>query len=139
MTRATTMLVMLATLVLTAPVAHAETDEQLAEDLVRHERFAAEPVKEIRNFRLYRWKPLGETALAIWANPGRLYLVEVDAPCNGLDWTRTIRVSSTARVISSRFDAVEFGSQRCQIVRIRPVDEKGMWAERRRERESERR
>jgi hypothetical protein len=113
----------------TATAAHAETRERLAENYARHERFAGAEVEEIRNFRLYRWRPLGETALAIWSNPGRLYLVDVAAPCDGLDWAKTIGVTARGRVLSSRFDSVEFAGQHCRIERIRPVDEKGMRAE----------
>lgn len=115
--------------VLFAAPALAETDAQLAGEFARHERFAGAPIEEIRNYRLYRWKPLGETAVAIWANPGELYLVEVEAPCNGLDWAKTIATDGRARVLMARFDSIVFANQRCRIERIRPVDHEAMRAE----------
>ena len=112
-----------------APLALAETDAKLAENYARFERHAGAPVDEIRNFRLYRWQPLGETAVAIWANPGDLYLVEVEAPCNGLDWAKTIATDGRARVLMARFDSIVVATQHCRIERIRPVDHEAMRAE----------
>ena len=115
--------------VLAMPPVFAETDAQLAEDYLRHERFAGADLDEIRNYRLYRWQPLGETALAIWANPGDLYLVDVESPCNGLDWAKTIGTDGRNRTLMARFDSIVFGNQRCRVMRIRPVDVAAMRAE----------
>ena len=104
-----------------------ETQEKNYELYVRH---AGPPLEEIRQFRFHRWQQLGEGAVGIWSNPGELYLVEVDRPCNGLDFARNVGITSTQRVVSVRFDYVTFDKhQRCHITGIRPVDEKAMKAE----------
>jgi hypothetical protein len=109
-----------------APTAHADTREKMAENLARFQRFAGEPVKEMRQFRLHSWQPLGDQDLAIWANPGDVYLVHVGRPCSGLGFARGITVSSTQRVVMTRFDYIAFDKQRCRIEEIRKVDYKAV-------------
>ena len=109
----------------------ADSRETQLENFELFSRHAGPPIDEIRQFRFNRWQQLGDSAVGVWSNPGELYLVEVDAPCNGLDWARGIGVTSTHRVVSVKFDYVTFDKQRCHIVRIRPVDEKAMKAEQR--------
>jgi hypothetical protein len=124
----------LAAAALFAAPAQADTREKMAENLARFQRFAGEPVKEMRHFRLHSWQPLGERDLAIWANPGDVYLVHVGGPCSGLGFARGITVSSTHRVVMTRFDYIAFDNQRCRIEEMRPVDYKSVrqaWREER--------
>jgi len=107
-------------------LAVADTRETMARNYALFERYASAPIEEIRQFRLDRYQALGESAIGLWSNPGELYLVDLDGPCNGLDFARSIGVSSTHRSVSRRFDYVTYGSSRCQITKIRPVDEKAM-------------
>ena len=107
----------------------ADSRETQKENYELFSRHAGPPIDEIRQFRFNRWQQLGDSAVGIWSNPGELYLVEVDGPCNGLDWARSVGVTSTHRVVSVRFDYVTFEKQRCHITKIRPVDEKAMKAE----------
>ena len=104
-----------------------ETQQKNYELFSRH---AGPQIEEIRQFRFHRWQQLGDSAIAVWSTPGELYIIEVDAPCNGLDWARGVGVSSTHRVVSTKFDYVTFDRhRRCQILAIRPVDEKAVKAE----------
>ena len=103
-----------------------ETQEKNYELYARH---AGPPLEEIRQFRFHRWQQLGEGAIGVWSNPGELYLVEVEQPCNGLDFARNVGLSSTQRAVSVRFDYVTFEKQRCHITAIRRVDEKAMNAD----------
>ena len=112
-----------------AAVAQADTPETMARNLERFERYAGPEVEEMRNFRLYRWRPLGELELAIWANAGDVYLVRLEGPCNGFDFAKTIHVTSSNRVVSRGIDAVEFQHQHCPIASIQPVDYKALQRE----------
>jgi len=123
-----TLALLVASLFLPA-ISQADTPETMARNLERFERYAGPPVEEMRNFRLYRWRPLGERELAIWANRGDVYLVRIDGPCDGFDFVNTIHVTSSHRVVSRDFDAVEFQNQHCPIVSIQPVDYKALQRE----------
>ena len=107
----------------------ADSKEKQAENLELFSRHAGPPIEEIRQFRFLRWQQLGDGAIGVWSNPGELYLIEVDSPCNGLDWAKSVGVTSTHRVVMAKFDFVTFDRQRCHITRIRPVDEKAMKSE----------
>jgi hypothetical protein len=111
-------------LLLLSGAASADTRETMERNYEVFSRHAGEPVDEIRSyFRLYDWQPLGTTQLAIWVdNQYDAYLIEVEEPCSGLDFTRSIGVSSTQHVISRRFDKITFDRQVCTIRSIRPVD-----------------
>jgi hypothetical protein len=103
-------------------LARADTPETMAKNLAAFERHAGEPIDEIHRYRLDRWQPLGESAIAVWINAGEVFLVKVDAPCSGLDFARNVHLTQTQRVVSQKFDFLEFDRQRCHIREIRPVD-----------------
>ena len=103
--------------------ANADTDATMARTRAVYERHAGAPVDEVRMWKLYDWLPLGEDAFAVWTRPSAgVYLVVVDLPCTGLDFARTIGITSTQRTRSVRFDKVEFDGQRCSMRSVRPVD-----------------
>lgn len=112
-------------------LARADTRETMAKNFAEFERFAGEPVGEIRNFRLYRWRPLGVTALAVWADPGRVFLLTVDAPCDDLEYAKVLQVSSTTRIVAVRTDRILVGNDDCRIASIRPVDYRALQRARR--------
>ena len=102
---------------------HADTKELMQKNLEIFERYAGAPVEQINAFHgVDNWKPLGADAIAVWTTQRDVYLVKVELPCNGLAWTNGIHLSYHHTVIQARFDSVEFGSQRCRIEEIRPVD-----------------
>jgi hypothetical protein len=126
-------------LVVAAAPALADNRETQQKNYELFSRHAGPQIEEIRQFRFNRWQQLGDSAIAVWSNPGEMYIIEVDAPCNGLDWARNVGVSSTQRVVSVRFDYVTYDrNKRCQIVAIRPVDEKAVKAEMREDEEARR-
>lgn len=114
---------------------NAPRDERLAERRALFERHAGEPVSEIRTFTMNRFETLGADAVAVWASPARVYLLTVRGPCAGLEQRFAIGISSTNRVVRTRFDAVTFTEQpsrvfqRCPIETIRPVDFAALRAE----------
>jgi hypothetical protein len=67
----------------------------------------------------------------VWTTLHDAYLIEVDAPCTGLEFAQTIGLSSTNKRVHRRFDAVLLENQRCRIERIVEVDGRGLRAARR--------
>lgn len=101
----------------------ADTPKTMARNLAELEQFALQPIDEIRSYRFYDWKPLGDTKLALWTRPNRdVYIIEVFGPCMELPWAHSIAVGSGGAVLSARFDSVRVGRERCRIRSIRPVD-----------------
>lgn len=105
--------------------------ERDARRLAEVERHVGALVEEFHFWQMDRWESLGREAIAVWTNPNEAYLIRVRPPCTGLDFADGVGVSSTGRRVNRRFDYVTFGHQRCQIAEIRPIDVKGLKAERR--------
>jgi len=123
--------------VVLALIAGAVVAPATADTLVRQEaalalfqRHAGEPVKRMPTFTLSDWRPLGKTHVAVFRGPVAAWLIQVQDGCHGLDWARTIGLTSTGGTVSARFDRVVFrdgigpGARRetCRIEEIRPVD-----------------
>lgn len=121
-------LTMLIAVLALAACATAPRSERVAERRALFERHAGAPVDSIRSFRMDRFETLGADALAVWASPGRVYLLTVRGPCAGLEQRFAIGITSTSAIVRARFDAVTFTEQpsrmfqRCPIETIRPVD-----------------
>jgi len=121
-------------LLLSLVCANALADTRATQERNRalYESHAGAEVEEIRSWKLYDWLPLGEDAFAVWTRPNAgVYIVYVDQPCVGLDFARTIGVTSTTRTVNRRFDRVKFDRQDCGISGIRPVDYDAVRAEKR--------
>lgn len=126
--------IILATTILAAGgCASATTD---AEKLALYRAHAQAPVDRFRYLgRIDGWTPLGDSALAIWTRPGEAYLLEVDGPCNDLEFAHAIGVTSSTGSVHARFDKVIPRSGRsgippipCPIREIRPLDVKALKA-----------
>lgn len=92
--------------------------------------FAGPPVKDFHFWNLYSWEAVGPTQLVLWATPWEAYFVTVSPPCQNLEWTNRIGVTSTGGTVS-HFESVLVGHHdRCLITEIRPIDTKGLKAER---------
>jgi hypothetical protein len=110
--------------------AAAETLAKQEEALARFQQFAGEPLKKMPSFRLTDWRPLGKTHVAVFRGPTTAWLLTLRDPCIGLDWARSIAITSTGGTVSPRFDRVVFrdgigaGARRedCRIEEIRAVD-----------------
>jgi hypothetical protein len=110
-----------------ATAAQADTAEYMKEQLARYEQYAGEPVDEFRMFSLWKWQVVGPTHLVAWSTIKDAYLIRVDKACSNLAWTKGLGITQNERQkVSRRFDFVTFGSQRCKIEEIRPVDIKAM-------------
>jgi len=103
-----------------------------AERLDIYRAHAGAPVPSFRYFTaLDGWTPLGDTALAVWARPNDVYLLELHGSCPGLDFAHAINVTSQMGTVYARFDKVEVLDRSaptipCQIREIRPVDIKAI-------------
>jgi hypothetical protein len=94
-------------------------------DALRLEQFmeaAGPPIDSFQFVRMHRWQGLGPDTVAVWTRMNQLYLVRVEQPCFGLEFARSIALTSSVGRVSRRFDAVLFEDQRCRIEEIRPVD-----------------
>jgi hypothetical protein len=77
--------------------------------------------------RLDGWVPLGDSAVAVWTRPTEAWLLDLDGSCTDLESTPAIGLSSSAGIVSARFDKVlvrNTGGIRvpCYIQSIRPLD-----------------
>lgn len=104
--------------------------ERQAARLAEFEAVAGEPVESFHFWSMQRWESLGPLSVAVWTRVNEAWLIHVDKPCNGLDFAQSIGLTSTQNRVSRRFDAVRFGTERCYIREIRPVDGKALRAAR---------
>jgi len=102
--------------------------ERLASRLVEYEAVAGEPVDGFHFFTLQRFELLGPQTIAVWTRVNKVFLIDVQRPCPGLEFAGGIGLSSSQNRVSTRFDAVQFDRERCQIKQIRPVDSRALKA-----------
>ena len=102
---------------------------------------AGEPVRSVRYFgSLIGWTSLGDRALSVQTRPGENWLLELDGPCQGLDFAQTIGLTSRMNQIDARFDRVlvrDGFPGGCRIATIRPLDAKALKTEMRALRKAE--
>lgn len=105
-----------------------------AERLELYRANAGEPVGSF-NFlgRINGWTPLGSSALAVWTRPNEAFLLELFGPCQDLEYTTAIGLTSSANRVYARFDKVLVRSSSsinmpCNIQTIRPLDIKALRA-----------
>ncbi len=112
----------------------ASTGLRDAEKLELYRAHAGEPVDSFRLLgRLNGWTPLGDEALAVWTRPGEAFLLELFGPCQDLEFTPAIGLTSTLSRVQARFDKVLVRSSGgpnmpCHIETIRPLDVKALKA-----------
>lgn len=104
-----------------------------ADNLARYQAFAGEPVDSFHLRTLQNWVSLGREHFAVYTSVNDAWLIEVWAPCTGLDYARAISLTSTGSRVHARFDSVRFEQQTCRIEQIRKVDARAMKAARRAE------
>lgn len=110
------------------------TDSRISDPdrLALYRANAGAPVPNFQYFgRLDGWTPLGETALAVWTKPNQVYLLELQATCQDLDFAQAITLTNQFGRVYSRFDKVIVlgrGTNNipCWIKEIRPVDSKAL-------------
>jgi hypothetical protein len=107
--------------------AGAQTRKTQQENLERFEKYAGAPVDEFEFWSLYKWQLVGPEKVVVWPTINQAYLLTVESPCPGLEWAKTIGVTSKQRhIVSAKFDYVTYGRGQCQIGDIRPIDYKQM-------------
>jgi hypothetical protein len=99
----------------------------------RYRQYAGEPVRSFTYLGRYdNWQPLGNDSVVVWTTFYNAYLLKLRQPCNGLQFTQRIGLTSTNQTVSAGFDFVKFkGWQTCWIDEIRPVDYRRMQADQR--------
>jgi len=117
-------------LLVAAPAVHADARGRELESLARYQANAGPPVSKIRAFTLSNWRSLGPEHVAVWRGTNKVWLVKLRPLCHGLEFARTIGFTSSASVISARFDKLVFRdgvgaggrTEQCLIAEIREVD-----------------
>jgi len=114
---------------LTALCASAFADTPATEqaNLERFQRYAGAPVENFTMWKMYKWQGLGAETVAVWTGINDVYMLKVGLPCTRLQDAKAIVVTSKmSHQVNRRMDFVNFGTQQCQILEIRPVDYKAM-------------
>ena len=98
-------------------------DEQRA----RYESYAGAPIQQFTWFGHYdSWEPIGTNELMVRATSAQAYLIRVAPPCENLEFTHRIEITSSANTVYAHFDFVKVGLRtghwRCPIQEIRPLD-----------------
>jgi hypothetical protein len=108
----------------------ASPDRALAKDahaaLDKYLPYAGEPVDRFQFTQLQKWVLLDEYRIVVWPRLNQAFLLRVDPPCQDLEWAHQIGLTSSANVVSRRFDSVIVGDDKCRINEIRPLDLKAM-------------
>ena len=121
------MAALIAVSIVSADNIRADTSEHQEAELARFQRYAGPPVEQFTMYDMWKWQGLGPEWIAVWSTINDPYLIRVDKSCNRLDWTHGISLSQRMRwQVTQKFDYVVFGSQRCKIEEIRPVDYRAM-------------
>ena len=102
-----------------------------SERLELYRAHAGEPVSSFQfTGRLWGWRSLGESALAVWTRSNQGYLVELAGRCQDLPFAHSIGLTSNVGRVSAGFDRVivRLPSNRspnrvgCTIRTIRPIN-----------------
>lgn len=93
---------------------------------------AGEPVDRIRAVNIYGWTDIDREQFVLWTRPKEAWLIDLYAPCVGLEFTAQIGISNFGHTIYAGTDSVVAWHDRCRIKTIRPVDYAQLQAEKRR-------
>lgn len=98
----------------------------------RFRAYAGEPVHSFNYFgRFDGWQPVGRQQLAVWTGAGDGYLLTVEPPCLDLEYETAIGFTTqVGSTVTSGLDYVRMNRERCRILEIRPLDYRGLTAER---------
>lgn len=94
--------------------------------------FAGEPVPYVRfglPNKAYDWESFGDTAVLVWHNRNKAYLVDLQKSdsCRNLDRKFKIRLDNNINDLDSRNGYIELSDGGwCKMIRIRPVDVAGL-------------
>ena len=105
-----------------------ESDQQM---LARYSAYAGDPVSEFRTFTSYNsWTRIENHHVVIQTNVNEAYLLTVFEPCINLPFATRLAVTSRfPNTVSSGFDSIRVGRDRCRISEIRPINYRQMRAD----------
>ena len=113
-------------------------DQRRDEQRTRYESYAGAPIQQFTWLGRYdSWEPIGTNELVVRTTSNQAYLIRVAPPCENLEFTNRIEITSTANTVHTHFDFVKVGlssgHQRCPIQEIRPLDYRKMRQDMRKE------
>lgn len=104
------------------------------EKLALYRSHTGAPVDSFSFFgRINGWAPIGDSALVVWTKPNEAWLLDLSGPCQDIEYTPAIGLTSSMNRVYARFDKVLVnrpGSMNipCFIQQIRPLDVKAVRA-----------
>lgn len=104
--------------------------EARAESHDLYRTHAGEPVPSIRYLGSPNsFTPLDDSSLVIWTKPNEAFLLDLFGPCQELEWTPVIGLTSRTGRVYAKFDKVlaqrrgsPMSELPCPIQTIRPID-----------------
>jgi hypothetical protein len=96
--------------------------------LALYRAHAGAPVSSFRYLgRFDNWEALGDQTIAVWTRPREAWLLDLAGPCNGLNFTPVIGLTSQVGQVHAGFDKVLVRDPSsfdipCVISTIRPLD-----------------
>lgn len=104
-----------------------ERAERPGEVFARH---AGDSVSQVRYSSVRGWQPVGDEAVLIDFGARGHYLFELGVNCHyEIRSAASMQLITSMRSTVNTFDHIRIGSERCNIVRIRPVDYEAARAE----------
>jgi hypothetical protein len=134
-----------AMLLAAALAACASTPGKEASDAAQQALYRSHAGAPVRSFhffgRIDSWTPLDDRTVVVWTRLNEAWLLDLDGPCNGLEYTPAIGLTSSAGTVSARFDKVLVRDPGvvnipCVIADIRPIDVPALKAAQREAREA---
>jgi hypothetical protein len=122
---------LLLTILLLVTACAGQPSKTPSERLELYRAHAGEPVSSFQfSGRLWGWRALGDSALAVWPRSNQGYLVELAGRCQDLAFALSIGLTSSIGRVSAGFDRVivRLPSNRtpnrvgCTIRTIRPIN-----------------
>ncbi|MBS3958050.1 MAG: hypothetical protein KGZ52_01450 [Xanthomonadaceae bacterium] len=113
---------LLATLLLAAFASTVLAAGGTGTQLARYEAAAGDPVPHFRFFRVLDYSVVDGRTITIRTGIRTAWLVQVDEPCDALQWEPALRLESYARLVTVNTSRVEVGRYSCRITEIRPLD-----------------
>lgn len=93
-----------------------------ARDIGRYRAAAGDEVRTMPVTGIDNLQALDGSSLAVWTAHDKPWLLGVEQPCDGLAKADDVGFTSHDGVLTAGTDFVTFGSMKCKVTSIRPVD-----------------
>src|ERR1700733_3967247 len=108
----------------------ASVQQRKTQQLQQYLQYAQMPVDSFTYLGHFDdWQSLSDTQLVVWTTFNEPYLITVRPPCTDLQFTQRIGLTSPAGPGTNNLDSVILEHQPCQIAQIRPIDQRKMQAD----------